>query len=245
VAETIVPESPATPAPKGLIARAIGIPTSPRATYAGVAARPRWIGIYLLSVVIAGGASGAFMSTQVGRRAIVDQQVTAVESFGRHPTQQQLDIYEKMAPYYMYIAPATQAISSIIGTLVLSGILIAIFNALMGGNATFKQVLSVVAHSGIVLAAQALFVFPLDYVRETMTSPTNFAVFLPMLDEASFLARMLGAIDLFVIWWVVNLAIGIGVLYKRRTGPIATGLLVVYAAIAIVVAAVKSAFSGA
>ncbi len=243
--ETTAPDSPATSAPKGLLARAVGILASPRATYADVAAHPRWIGIYLLSVVIGGGAAGAFMSTEVGRRAVVDQQVSQVEAFGRHPTQQQLDVYEKMSQYYVYIAPATQAIFSILGTLVLSGIFIALFNAMMGGNATFKQVFSVVAHSGMVLAAQSLFVFPLDYVRQTMTSPTNLAVFLPMLDEASFAARFLGGIDLFLIWWSVSLAIGLGVLYKRRTGPVATGLLSVYVVIALVVAAVKSAFAGA
>ena len=32
-------------------------------------------------------------------------------------------------------------------------------------------------------------------------------------------------IDLLFIWWFVELAIGIGVLYKRRTGPIITAFL--------------------
>ena len=58
-------------------------------------------------------------------------------------------------------------------------------------------------------------------------------------------ARFLGAIDLFLLWWVVNLAIGLGVLYKRRTGPIATGMLITFVAIALVVAAVRAALSGA
>jgi hypothetical protein len=44
---------------------------------------------------------------------------------------------------------------------------------------------------------------------------------------------------------LVNLGIGLGVLYKRRTGPIATGLLIVYLVIVLVVAAVRSALSGA
>jgi hypothetical protein len=44
---------------------------------------------------------------------------------------------------------------------------------------------------------------------------------------------------------MVNLAIGLGVLYKRRTGPIAVGMLAVYLAIALIVAGVKTALSGA
>ena len=74
---------------------------------------------------------------------------------------------------------------------------------------------------------------------------THLGVFLPFLDEASFAARLLGSIDLFVIWWLISLAIGVGVLYRRRTGPIATSLIGVYITIGIVVAAVKTALSGA
>jgi len=111
-------------------------------------------------------------------------------------------------------------------------------------DATFKQVYAVVAHSGVVIAVQQLFTLPLDYVRETLSSPTNLAVFLPFLDENSFPARLLGSIDLFVIWWSINLAIGLGVLYRKRTGPIATTLLVIYVTIGLVIAAVKTALAG-
>ena len=85
---------------------------------------------------------------------------------------------------------------------------------------------------------------PLNYLRESLTSATNLGVFVPFLEETSFAARFLGAIDLVVIWWMLNLAIGLGVLYKRRTGPVAVGLLVTYLVIALVIAAVRSAFSG-
>jgi hypothetical protein len=86
---------------------------------------------------------------------------------------------------------------------------------------------------------------PLDYVRETTSSPTNLGVFLPFLDENGFLAQMLGSIDLFLIWWAISLSIGLGVLYKQRTGPIAATILALYAVIAIVIAAAKTALSGA
>jgi uncharacterized membrane-anchored protein len=52
-------------------------------------------------------------------------------------------------------------------------------------------------------------------------------------------------VDLFVIWWVFVLAIGLAVLYRRRTQPIALGLFSVYAVIAVVVAAIMSRMGGA
>ena len=53
-------------------------------------------------------------------------------------------------------------------------------------------------------------------------------------------ANLLGTIDIFIVWSVVVLAIGLGVLYKRRTQPIAISLLSVYAVIALVIALFKS-----
>jgi hypothetical protein len=66
-----------------------------------------------------------------------------------------------------------------------------------------------------------------------------------MLSENSFAGRLLGMIDIFLIWYVVVLAIGLAVLYRRRTQPIAISLLTVYAVIAIVVALIKSRVGGA
>jgi hypothetical protein len=244
VAETIAPESGATAAPKGLLARAVGVVLSPRATYTDVAARPKWLGVLVLVVAVSGGAVTAFLSTEVGRRAAIDRQITQLESIGRPPSQAQLDRLEVMAPYFAYFALASQAIGLMLGTVVVSGVLFGVFSALLGGDATFKQFFAVVAHSGCILALQQLFVLPLDYVNKSLTSPTNLAVFLPMLDENSFFARTLGAIDLFLVWWMVNLAIGVAVLSRRPTASVATGLLAVYAVIALVIAAVKSALAG-
>jgi hypothetical protein len=119
-----------------------------------------------------------------------------------------------------------------------------VFNALLGGDGTFKQVFAIVAHSGVILAALALFTTPLAYARESLSSATNLAVFLPFLDDNSFAARMLGSIDLIYLWWLLSLSIGLGVLYRKRTGPIATTLIGVYVAIGVIIAAIKTASTG-
>ena len=110
------------------------------------------------------------------------------------------------------------------------------------GTRTFKQLFAVYVHSRSISAAGQLFTGPLNYFRGSMTSATNLAVFLPMIDEQSFIGRLLGMIDLFIVWWFVLLAIGLGVLYRRRTEPIAIGLFGVYARDHVVIAGVMSAF---
>lgn len=237
--------TPATAAAsKSVGARILGVLFAPRATYAEVAASPRWLGVFLTVFLVTSAAATAFVATEVGRIAVVDQQIAQSESYGRHLNQAQLDAIEKMSESYVYFTPVLQLVGLAFSSVIVAGIAFAVFSALLGGDATFRQVFAVVVHSGVVLAALALFTTPLAYARESVSSATNLAVFLPFLDESSFAARMLGAIDLVYIWWMVSLAIGLGVLYRKRTAPIATSLLVIYASIGLIIAAIKTVLSG-
>lgn len=243
--QTTAVESSATTASRGLVLRLAGVLTSPRATYADVAARPRWFGALAVVLLVSAGSVGAFMATRIGQRALLDEQLNTMESFGIHATDAQMQLIEARLPYAPYFAAAGQMITLPLAALVLAGLALAVFNAGLGGDATFRQTFSVVAHSGVLIALRQLFVLPLDYARESMSNPTNLAVFLPFLDENTFLSRMMGSIDLWVIWWSVSLAIGFGVLYRRRSASIALSFLGLYVVLAIVVAAVRTAFSGA
>jgi hypothetical protein len=228
----------ATAAPKSLVSRAVGIITAPRVTYESVVAHPRWLGMLALSAGGLGLLIGGFLLTKVGQEAWLDAALNS--PFSGQPSEQAIQGMEKMAPYVGYFTVVYMLVLVPIFMCIVSGILYAVFNAAMGGNATFKQVLTVAVHTGPIGILSQLFTVPLNYFRGTMTSATTLAVLLPMLPEKSFVARLLGMIDLFLIWQLVVLSIGLGVLYRRRTQPIATALLVVYAIIAVIVAFVRS-----
>jgi hypothetical protein len=226
-----------------LLARLIGVFVSPRATYAAVAARPRWFGAMAITCLLVSGAFFVFLSSEVGQQALIDQQLQFMESLGLKLGDVQVEQMESRAQYARYTTAGGQLVGIPIVQVIIAGILLGVFNALLGGDATFKQVLAIVAHSGIISALQTIFSLPLDYFRETMSSPTSLAVFAPFLEETSFMARLLGSIDLFQIWATVSLAIGLGVLYKRRTAPIATSLFLIYFVVVAAIAAIRSALS--
>ena len=228
----------------GLPARVGGVIFSPRATYAAVAARPRVGGVLAIVLAVCAVSLFVFLSTDVGQQATIDQQVRQMEAFGRPLNDAQYARLEQMAPYSRYFGAGFQLVTLPLAALIVAGIAFAVFNAVLGGEATFKQAYAIVAHSGVIIAAQQIFALPLAYARESLSGSTNLAVFFPFLDENTFAARMLGAIDLFLVWWIVSLAIGFGVLYRRRTGPIATALLLIYASIGLIIAAIKTAISG-
>src|SRR5262249_18287659 len=127
-----------------------------------------------------------------------------------------------------------------IAQLILAGILFAIFNAGLGGEARFKQVWAILAHAGVIFALSSVFSGTMNYFRGSIDSMGNLGSLVPMLPEKSFVANFLGAIDVFIIWWLIVVAIGLAVLYRRRTQPIAITLMSVYGVIAIAIALFRS-----
>jgi hypothetical protein len=227
-----------SPAPKSLAARFFGVITAPRATFESVVAHPKWLGMFLVVLVATLLLVGGFMMTKTGQDAWLE---AATNSPLRGPVSpQQYQAMEKMAPYAGYITAASMLVGLPLYLLVASGILFAIFNAGMGGNATFKQVFTVLVHTGVIGVVSQLFTVPLNFARGTMTSAANLGVLAQgMLGDESFAARLLGMVDIFIIWQVIVLAIGLAVLYRRRTQPIATSFFVLYAVIAVVVAFIR------
>jgi hypothetical protein len=226
-----------------LPARVIGVLTAPHATFSAVVRAPRWIGMLALVAGVTAVGYGLFFQTPVGRQALLDRQVATAEAFGQTVSDARYDEMRRRLPRTAY-ERALAALAGIPGGAVaLSGLLFVFFKR-RGGTASFAQVLAVVAHSGAVLLARHLFVLPLSYVREALTSPANVGVFFPMLPDGTFVASLLGAIDLFVVWWVCILALGLAILYRRRAGPIALGLLAAYALACITIAGVKVTLGG-
>lgn len=230
--------SGATRTPKNLASRFLGIITSPRATYESVVAHPKWFGMLALTALLMAALIGGFLLTRVGQEAWLD--ASANSPLTGQVSDQQYQAMEKMAPFVGYITAVSIFVAMPLVAAIVSGLLFAVFNAALGGDATFKQVFTVVVHAGPVGVLGQLFTVPLNYLRGTMSSATSLGVLTQsMLPDGSFPARLLGAIDLFVIWQVLVLSIGLAVLYRRRTQPVATTLLVLYAVIAIIVAFVR------
>jgi Yip1 domain len=235
-----VTEVAATPAPQpGLLTRIVGVLFSPRPTYAAVAAKPRSLGVMLVVILVMGIAQGVFLSSELGQKLALDQQIKAMESFGFNVTDQIYDQLEQGMKRAAITTPIAQAIFLPIVIAIEAGILLLIFSLLMGGAAKFKHVYAVVAHSAVIVALQQVFTMVLSFASGK-TAGANLGVFVPFLDEKSVVTLFLGSIDLFFVWATISLAIGLGVLYKRRTGPIATALLGLYVAIALVIAFIRS-----
>lgn len=238
---TLTPAVPEGPPLPGLFARVIGVITSPGETFAHVVRTPKVSGALFIVCLATALAQGLPQFTESGRAAALEMQVQGMERMGMTVTD---EMYTEMARRSQsntagYIALVTTFIFTPVVTVFFTALFWAVFNTMLGGTATFKHVMAVVAHSQIISTLSIVIASPIMYMRGQMSASgiANLGALIPM-DETSFLARFFGMIDLFVIWWVVVLAIGLAALYKRSTSGVATGLLVTYAVIALAFASI-------
>lgn len=230
--------------PNSLAGRMLGVIRAPRATFDDVAADPRWAGVLIVTFVVTAAASAALLETSVGQLALLDQWERTAIAFGQPVSDDQYAAMQEASESgAIYALLSSLATGPLLG-IALAAILWAIFRATGLGRATYRQVLAVVAHAGVILMLRHVVAAPVIYARETLASPVTLGLFFTMLDEASPLARFAAAIDLFVIWWVMVLAIGMAVLYRRPTRRIALVFAGMYVLLAVILTTVMALTGG-
>lgn len=230
--------SPAARQP-GLVARLIGVLFSPRETFAAVVARPRWLGAIAVALVIIGAAQFTLLSTDVGKQLALDQNISAMEAFGVTVSDEVYANMERGMENARYTGPIATMIALPLFMTISAGILHLMFGLIGGGNGTYKQVYAISAHTAIISGLQLVFT-TIVTLAAGKAAGANLAVFTPTLEDTTFAYKFLSYIDLFYVWSTFITAVGLGVLYKRRTGPIAMVLLGIYFVIAALIAYIAS-----
>lgn len=225
-------------------ARILGILRRPRPTLQEVVSQPRWASLLVALTLVTAGAGAAVSATQIGQLALVDQWERTALAFGQPVDDSryaQLQAWSKQGP----LVAAGNALLAGPGVALVVSLLVFAWMRRRprpaGGPAvSYTQVLAVVVHAGVILAIGRLVAAPLVYARETTASATTLGNWFPSLDESSPVARFLGALDLFTLWWAVVLGIGVAVLSGRRARTCAAWIVSVYVGIALIAAAVMA-----
>jgi hypothetical protein len=212
-----------------LSARLTGVVRRPGSTFSAIVANPTWAGVLATTTVVTAFVGAMAASTDVGRTAIVDQWERSWYAFGHEVSAAE---YDRLLEFSAY-APVYSAAIAVLAGPVLAGAVAILSRLLLSGRRvrpTMAQALAVSAHAGVILAVRQVFNAPAGYIRETAANGLPLSVWVPGADAGSVLGRFLGVVDVFVLWWVVVLAIGLSVLYRRRATSMALGLIGVYIA---------------
>jgi hypothetical protein len=224
-------------------ARILGILRRPRLTLQEVASQPRWVSLLVTLTLVTAVAGALVSATEVGQLALVDQWERTALAFGQAVDDTR---YADLLAWSRLGPAAAVANALLAGPGVALGMSVLVFGWLRrrggaaAGPVSYSQVLAVVVHAGVILAVGRLVAAPLVYARETTASATTVGAWFPSLDEASPVARFLGAMDLFTVWWAVVLGIGVAVLSGQRARTCAAWLVSLYVGVALIAAAVMA-----
>lgn len=222
---------------------------SPRATLTSAVANPRSLDLALAIVAISAACSAGFLMTRVGQLAALDQQVRQLESFGVEISDERYAALRRVVPYWPIISAVIIGVVWPILWLLSACVLQWFGNRAARAEpgrrpATFAQVLTVVVHASAIFAVRELVAAPINYARESLGGGTSLSLVMPAFGESTFSAHLLGAVDIFVVWWVVLVALGLSILYQSRALPIARWLFGAYASCAAAVALTQALRGG-
>ena len=221
--------------PVGVAASIVGVICHPRSTFEAVVSRPRWLGLLVALTLVTAVARGFLLHTAVGRQALIDEWERTAEAVGAGIDEAR---YGQLRAWSTYGAAYGVASAVLAGPLLSLGVAAALWGAFQRAPRarSFRGLLSVVVHASAILAVRQTLAAPISYARETTASATSLAVWLPLAGGGALADGFLGVVDVFVMWWLVVLAVGLGVLLERPARRLAARFLGLYLAAAFALA---------
>ena len=221
--------------------RVTGVLLHPRSTMVEVVRHPvfitTWV-VLLLAVVICGGL---LLSTPVGRQALVDERVRVTEALGQRVDDAEYARLQANPPLLVYLTSGGRLLLTPPITLLVAAGLV-VLARLDGASVPLRTALAVVVHASVVLALQQIVATPVHYLYESLTSPTNVAGIMRVFDEGTWAARVFGTIDVFGVWWLWLLSVGLAAATAGSARRYLLRLTAVYVGVAAIVAAVFAVF---
>jgi hypothetical protein len=198
-----------------------------------------WV-VILLAVAVCGGL---LLSTAVGQQSLVDERVRVTEAVGGRVDDAAYARLQSNPPLAVYLTSGGRLLLTPPVTIVVAAGLL-VLARLDGVALTFVAALAIAVHATVVLALQQIIATPLHYAYESLASPTNLASILRVFDEGTWPARLFGAIDVFGLWWMWLLSIGLAAATAKPARRYWWRLLAVYVGVAALVAAVFAVLGG-
>jgi len=214
---------------KNFIAKWIGVYFSPAETFKSLDEKPDWVVPLLLSaIIVALTTVFTFMIPEV-----IDSQIEALMDM----RDMSFEKAEKAMQIAKYFAPIQTFIVVLILGFIFAGGLYMISSFFLGGESTYKKVLSVYSYTALAVTLVAVLVrIPLMFIKKSAEIQTSLAAFLSPELKGDFIYRLFAQLDIFLIWQVILWTIGLGIIYRFSRGKAAIASIsvsVVYVIIAV------------
>lgn len=220
----------------GVAGRMIRTFTAPGETFASVRERMTlqdWLAPTIV-VMVAGLVVG-----MMALPAVMDPTSGVMQEEYGEMSEEQRAVMEQMAE----AAPAMGLVLIPIGTFLwlfaAGGVLLLLANPILGGEATYGQMLAVTAYASLAKLAQTIVIIPI------LLSTGSLVIIGPglLLSEemlATFAGRLLAGFEIFTLWQILLMAVGTGVMAGCSTRRALVPLLILWAVVIVVQAGLGS-----
>jgi hypothetical protein len=217
----------------------------PRRAFARIAnASGVWLTPILILSLMA--VMGALVAGTIRQAAAQSGQVNLPPDFQYYSPEQQAQFQQALSatssPVFLYVFPALVALSRVwLGWLLVGGLLHLVMT-LLGGRGDTGAVMNLVAWAGLPFAVRDLVrIIAMLFSRQLIASP-GLSGFAPLGEGFgnSFLASLLGSVDVYLIWYFLLLVLGVrlgnGISRLKAAGGVLFVLILIFSLQAALVA---------
>jgi len=196
------------------VARVVGVLFEPTKTFEDIARKPGFVLPWILILLVSLGVTFA-IGQHIGWERIVQHQLESGSRYEQMTPEQRaqgLTIGTKMAPLFGFGAPI---LGIPIVWLIISAVLLGIVAGIMSAPVKFKQVFAVVAHASVVRVISSILTIVVIFLKNpdqfNAQNPLAFnpGAFMDPQTTSKFVYTLASAFDLFTIWQIVLIAIGL------------------------------------
>jgi membrane protein, antimicrobial resistance system len=211
---------------KNPLERIIGVLVSPKAAFEDINRKPDWIVPAVLILLVALVITYVFLSHADMLELIKAQ----IEKSGRPvPPDEALQSGVKASMIFSYVVVVVAVPVSL---LVFAGVLYAVFSFILGAETTFKKMFAMNAYASMPSLLKSVIAIPILFVKQPteLGNPadivrSNLSI---LFDPGNKVLFALGkSIDVFILWYIVVLAIGVVAVSKNVTFKKALTTLVI------------------
>jgi hypothetical protein len=210
----LLPDDESQPKGLGEGSRLAGVFFEPAKTFRDVASRPNFWAPLILVIVVSLIYMVLFGQHVGWERMIRHQTETSTRAAQLSPEQRetQIQMGAKFAPIFTY---AAILVGVPLVTLIWAAILLGIVKGMMSAQVRLKQVFAIICYASLpgvimaVLAIAVMFMKPPDDFNLQNPLVFNPGAFMDQASTSKFLYSLASAIDLFRLWTLVLIAIGL------------------------------------
>ena len=217
----------------GIGKRMVGVFVSPGATFESVRSRvgtADWLVPLILVAIVT---------------VIIVYLVTPIEMAKKRANMAQAEVnMEDMQTIGMIAGMISAPVGVAVMLFLTSAILLVLVRFILGGETTYKHVLSVNSLSFLVGIPGAIVTVPLMLAKESASIQVGLGLLLPDAMVETFLGRLLMNVNFFSIWQSALVGIGLGIVSGISTKKAVIGVFVLFILYVIGSAALQTMFAG-